>query len=246
MFPWFRSKPAACPIDAPTREWIDDRWKWLEQQFGLERLRTCRVILPLREYFPDPYNRTEADARRMLERTCGYLDIDQTAIDLTLYEDKSEIKNKELLKGRKEIPLPTSKRYRISVEISYLNDPLALAATILRELSLILLAQKDCRSVGEREYEPLAELLTIFLGLGVITANAAVIEKVHQFGVFLWQIGRTGYLDMRMFGYALALFARARGEAAPDWAKILRLDVRTAFKQSMRFLDQETMPAAPS
>jgi uncharacterized protein YjbI with pentapeptide repeats len=39
-----------------------------------------------------------------------------------------------------------------------------------------------------------------------------------------------------MYGYALALLARARGEVHPDWAKHLRSDVRSAFVQASRFL----------
>jgi hypothetical protein len=43
---------------------------------------------------------------------------------------------------------------------------------------------------------------------------------------------------MPMFGYALALFAQARGEAQPSWAEHLRPDVRTEFTKSCRFLAQ--------
>jgi hypothetical protein len=41
---------------------------------------------------------------------------------------------------------------------------------------------------------------------------------------------------MPMYGYALALFARERGEESPAWAKLLRPDVRQAFEQGCRFL----------
>lgn len=51
MLGWFRSKPE-CPVDPPTREWIDDQWTWFEEEFGLERLRKIRVILPRAEFFP--------------------------------------------------------------------------------------------------------------------------------------------------------------------------------------------------
>jgi hypothetical protein len=44
---------------------------------------------------------------------------------------------------------------------------------------------------------------------------------------------------MREFGYALALFARRRGEENPAWLRELRLDVRSACRQTLRFLDHE-------
>ena len=47
---------------------------------------------------------------------------------------------------------------------------------------------------------------------------------------------RQGYLSMPEYGYALALLARCRNEDNPPWAKLLRPDVRSAFKQACRFL----------
>ena len=63
MLGWFRSKPE-CPVSPAAREWIDDRWLWLEGQFGSERLRKTKVILPRPEYFPDAYHGTGEDVRR--------------------------------------------------------------------------------------------------------------------------------------------------------------------------------------
>ena len=54
MFGWFRAK-CECPVDATKRAWLDDRWRWLENQFGIERLRKIQVILPRAEFFPDPF-----------------------------------------------------------------------------------------------------------------------------------------------------------------------------------------------
>lgn len=90
MFGWFRSKPE-CPIDSTTRRWIDERWTWLEDQFGLQRLRETTVILPRPEFFPDPYHGTEEDVRRMLERVCQYMGVDPTRIELSLYEDRNPV-----------------------------------------------------------------------------------------------------------------------------------------------------------
>jgi hypothetical protein len=42
-----------------------------------------------------------------------------------------------------------------------------------------------------------------------------------------------------MYGYALARFAQARGETAPPWADALRLDVRSALRQSLNLFAEE-------
>jgi hypothetical protein len=40
----------------------------------------------------------------------------------------------------------------------------------------------------------------------------------------------------QMYGYALALFARARGENKPNWAKYLEGDSTAYFKMASKFL----------
>jgi hypothetical protein len=89
------------------------------------------------------------------------------------------------------------------------------------------------------DHEPLTDLLTVFLGMGVFTANSVIREKYWHAGQWSgWSMGRRGYLSMPMYGYAFALFARARGEDGSAWARELRLDVRSAFEQALRFVSE--------
>lgn len=100
--------------------------------------------------------------------------------------------------------------------------------------------------VVERGLEPdhegcaaTADLFTVFFGLGVLTANSCIREEYFpSTRIPRWSMTRRGAMGMREFGYALARFARARGETAPTWAKSLRPDVRDAFRKSMRYLSQ--------
>ena len=54
-----------------------------------ERPRTARVVLPRPEYFPDPFRGTAEDASRMLDRVCGYMDIDPGTVELSFYQDRN-------------------------------------------------------------------------------------------------------------------------------------------------------------
>jgi hypothetical protein len=83
------------------------------------------------------------------------------------------------------------------------------------------------------------------MGLGVITANATIRESYWQSGNWAgWSIGRQGYLLQTVYGYALALFARARGEAKPAWLGHLRPDVRVPCRQGIRYLAGAGGPSA--
>lgn len=238
MSNWFGSKPE-CPVDPNTREWIEERWGWLTEQFGGERLRTARVILPTPEFFPDTWTGTADDARQMLDRVCGYIGIAPETVELSLYQDCNPVYDGGLRQGTAGLYHEEDGRFRIWIEASNLSDPLALVATMAHELGHVHLLGHGRVSPDTEDHEPLTDLLTVFLGLGLFSANSVIRENYWDAGaVSGWSIGRRGYLTMSAFGYALALFARTRGEMEPDWANGLRADVRSAFKQASCFLAQ--------
>jgi len=82
-------------------------------------------------------------------------------------------------------------------------------------------------------------LLTVFLGLGIFTANSAARFKQFQNDRRIgWSTQRLGYLPERVFGYALAKFAFERCEEKAPWARHLSANVRSDFKNSARWLKE--------
>ncbi len=82
-------------------------------------------------------------------------------------------------------------------------------------------------------------MLTVFLGLGIFTANAAFRFNQWQDGQMQgWSTQRSGYLTEPEWGYALACYAWVRGEAAPDWAEHLVDGVRLPLRESLRCFEQ--------
>lgn len=244
LFDRFRSKPR-CPVDPDIREWIDRRWRWLEGEFGEERPRSSPVVLPRPEFFPDPYRGTEADARRLLDRVCGYMDIEPDSIEMALYDESHPMAGSPLLgeyrhQGSAGLYELDDGTHRISIEESNLGDPLAMVATMAHELGHVHLLGHGRLTGDEEDHEPLTDLLTVFFGLGVFTANSVIRESSWTDGNYSgWSVGRRGYLSMPMYGYALAALARSRGEDGSAWSRALRLDVLTPFKEAMRFLAAE-------
>ncbi len=129
--------------------------------------------------------------------------------------------------------------YYIALNAMNLENPLALVATMAHELSHVHLLGHGRISSEVEDHEPLTDLLTVFLGFGIFTANAVLHEVNWTRGNWSgWSMSTSGYLDMRTFGYALAKFALARNENPPAWIKELRLDVRDAFQKSCRYLTE--------
>lgn len=128
-------------------------------------------------------------------------------------------------------------RFEISFNEQQLRDPESLIATAAHELGHVHLLGDRRISPRNEDHEPLTDLLTVFMGLGVFTANAAKQFRQYQSGFLQgWSGSNAGYLSQAQFGYALALFAWLRDESNPDWSKSLTANVRSHFKKSLKYL----------
>lgn len=79
-------------------------------------------------------------------------------------------------------------------------------------------------------------LLPVCFGFGVLASGACLYDQQwSQAGWSGWSISRSGYYNAVELGFALALFARARGESKPPWSRSLRLDSRVTFDQTWRY-----------
>jgi tetratricopeptide (TPR) repeat protein len=93
----------------------------------------------------------------------------------------------------------------------------------------------------------LTDLLTVFFGLGIFTANSVIREANWRVGRFSgWNLSRQGYLGLAEYAYALALYAAARGERKPDWLRHLRPDLLALFKTEGKDLARRTAHSSAS
>jgi hypothetical protein len=82
-------------------------------------------------------------------------------------------------------------------------------------------------------------LLPICCGLGVLASDASLYDdQWSQAGWSGWSISRSGYYTAVEIGYALALYARARGEVNPKWARALRPDSRETARKAWRYFTE--------
>src|SRR5262249_14673197 len=125
----------------------------------------------------------------------------------------------------------------IAIRSTQLKDPLALVATLAHELGHVILLGGRLLDPKSPDHEPLTDLLTVFLGLGIFTANCAGRFRQYQDEARQgWSMQRLGYLPEEVYGYALAKFAAERGEPKSEWVEHLSTNVRAYFKQSRNWL----------
>ena len=127
----------------------------------------------------------------------------------------------------------------VAIRSTMLKDPMSLVATVAHELGHVILLGGKLLSPKTTDHEPMTDLLTVFLGLGLFTANSAARFKQFQEDRRIgWSMQSLGYLPESVFGYALARFATERGENKPEWARHLSPNVRSDFKRSKRWLTE--------
>ena len=222
---WWRTE---CPVRPEEQAWIDESMDWLRAQFGNMRLYGA-VVLPTDDYFPGVYEGSREDVLGVVARIAEHMDVDRNNVDVEFEEDEDD--------GRDVLPVHwefqgAAGDYRvvdgrsiIGIRRRKAEAPMALVATIAHELGHYLLDGHDRRP----DLEPLTDLLTVYFGLGIFSANAAFEYSTR---------GRTrqGYLTEPMYGYGLARYALMRGEPDPAWARHLDTNPRSFLKQGLRYL----------
>jgi hypothetical protein len=237
-----------CPVETWEKAWTETRMRFLTEQFGIARLRRAEVVLPTDDYFPDPYEPTPDQARRLLDRVAGYMGVRPGSVGFEVIPDV------RLPGAAGHYDATRNGRAVVRVAESQLDDPAKLVATLAHELAHDLLIGEGRLDPAAPDHEWVTDLLPVFLGVGVFAANAVVYEAHHSDGqTTWWTVRRQGYLPARVFGYAMALFALARGEEAPAWAAHLRLDAAAALTAGLRYVrrtgdclfDPDAVPRRP-
>lgn len=229
MFGLFTPK---CPFADPRdKAWTETGMLWLAREFGIDRMRNTPVLLPAEDHFPDAYHGSTADAERLMQRLCDHMQINATKLSLQVHPDE------ELPDAAGMYEATDDGHAIIRIAEGQLGNQEDLLATLAHELSHQLLLGEQRLTTEDPTHEEMADLLPVFLGLGVFGANATVRETMEtSVGWHYWSIRKQGYLPARLLGYALALFAWVRGETRPEWGNALRLDARDMFWKSLKYL----------
>ncbi len=243
---WFWSRPV-CPVDRSSRGWLERRWEWLIDEFGVEPARDRPLILPTSEFFPDHYEPSVESATVLFERVCAMMGLDSSGLSLQFFDGSQPLVWGDGTYGARQqyaagffVPGESQQCPEIWVCDQQLHDPLAMCATMAHELAHVHLLEHGRIDQSVPDHEPLTDLLTVFWGLGVITSNSVIRDHSPSHGSSAYgAMYAQGYLDMPMFGYALAMYARGRRDDPLAWVGQLRRDVRTPMRQTLRLFERE-------
>ena len=265
---WRRSRPqtgpaaeaqamtATCPVDDSRRVWIERSLRWFVREFG-EFGAQGEVAIPAPEFYPDGYAARPQQIRELFERVCGLMGVKPARVQLVLRKGGRAWSNRDpRFVGR--FRSARFGRDRIELDLAEAADPCLLTVVMAHELGHKRLLGEGRITTRRRDHELLADLVTVYFGLGVFSAGVAespgrTAKGWHAFPLtehtmsMLTEAGderHLGYLDEREYGYALACWAELRGESNPLWIRHLAPEVRTYMKQGLAYRAQAVRPAA--
>ena len=236
---------AKLPVEEEVRLWVDEGFVRLSQLLGRERMLRAQVVLPEDRFFPDPFDGSRESVLAMAARVATYMGVPRDSITAEIYAEDEDTWRESLPVGYGAsadagglyFHQQQDGRFLIGVHAKKLKDPVALAATLAHELVHVLLLGGGLLDPEVVDMEPLTDLATVFLGMGVLNASAAFQFKQWTDGHMQgWSTQKSGYLPETVWGYALARFAQERNERDPAWAKMLPKNVRVYFAQSSKWL----------
>lgn len=240
-----KPKPTVTPED---KDWIEEAFLWFEQEYTSDYLKSVKILVPTKEFFPIDFKGTQENAEQLTKMICEHMFIKDVKIDLHFFNDKPiELaegiviaQNQSGMGGyqnKNRLGTYAEKghgKYSIGIELDLLKNPVNLIATIAHELSHLVLLGEDRLKENDEE---LTDLNCIALGFGIFTCNS--IFKFNQWqgsSYSGWQTQTSGYIPEQVATYALALLTKYQGRDYSSWIDYLNPSPKKMFKRNMEYL----------
>jgi hypothetical protein len=238
----FKSSPF---LSAVEEEWQAAVWRWfLRHLGGLVDFRQSPFVTPNAAFFPATNNTGHARALAIFAMVKEHAGLQEWECELIEQPSRPDARVGEVTAQvfDKHDPLgtfgPEGNKIVITYDPGLLDDPMALIATFIHELGHYLLhAQPEPPPGGEETEELATDLVTVYLGFGLFGANSAFnfqqYTDTHSQG---WRTSRQGYLNERMWCYALAIFFLLRGEDIAQAKPFLKSHLYSDLRKATAYL----------
>jgi hypothetical protein len=215
----------------------------LIQRAGLEPYVAAVLVEPTDRFFPDPWQADVESLSRLARRVFDYVGLVKVAIEV-----EAATSERAIAGGIWAIELGAN-TVRLGADRERLDDPLATIATLARFAAIVFRA--DHEVVGETdEVEGRAiDATTVYLGLGLITTNAAYRYRASgelrgSSAITRWSHSELGALSPQAMSYLLAAQLVARAATSSEVravAKILETNQATYLAAAIRELDGDEL-----
>jgi len=240
------------------REWVLDALRGLVEACGHEHLVCTPVVLPSADCFPDRWSPDARGVRRLALRILRYAGLGELDVEVAMFDD-DRADHPRLAPGvvhRQDHEGAAAwfagivdGTCHFGAATSLLDDPGGVTAALAHESAHAFRHARGLEMEARDLEECLTDLSTIYLGMGVLTANAslrhrswAIGREGNSLGGHAWSTQHLGYLSPQTMCFALAVFERVRERGAGERRAIVdALETNQAgfFKAARRWLERE-------
>ena len=189
---------------------------------GLDPLACAPLLKPTPKFFPDLWTPDAAGVTRLALRLLRYARLDELRVSVQLFaEHEVEPDDPHITSGSHAGAAAwfagiEEGVVRFGANVRYLADPLGVTAAMARETAHAYRSHHGLTVDDLLAEEHLTDLTTVYLGFGLLTANATIrhssgmldgFASQHQWSAF-------GYLSPQSMCFALACHSVLRGEEA--------------------------------
>jgi hypothetical protein len=243
--------PRALP-EPERREWLLDALRTLLHRTDWEHFVCSPIVLPRSAYFPDRWTPTTGGATRLIRRLLAYADLDDLTPHVDLFDNERP-------------PQPHGTTHSVhhqgaaglflgiadgvayfGADAELLADPGGITAALAHEVAHAYRTHHALCVDAIDEEEPLTDLTAVFLGFGILNANAALRHRsgFGADGIFShrWSVQQLGYLPPQELCFLLAVQVFVRGAdraTAKIVAEHLEPNQASYFHAALRWLERE-------
>lgn len=239
----------------PDQDWLIDRMAALLGRCGHEPFLCAPLLTPNDRCFPDRWSPDAHGARTLIKRLFAHALLSPLDVAVALYVPETRIDPFAHLSG------DVMRRHqgaaawyagshegiaRFAIDARQLTDPVGIVGILCHEVAH---AWRDHQGIVEEDRvdeEPLTDLTTIYLGFGILSANASYrfYKSGRQAGILSyteWSHHRTGYVPVQGMCFLLAAQALICEIPAKTVAGWLGTTQRASFLQAYEQLDPDAL-----
>jgi len=239
-------------LDPDVEGWHLETWTLLLQRLGAQvSLAETPVVLPTREFFPPTEATGHSRAEHVFACVKSVMGMEAWPVSLEAQTERRGGERIAEFVSTESVDAPAG-TFRVEgdgrVVITYspelVDRPGDLVATLAHELAHYLLASHQ-ELVEDETHELMTDLAVAYAGLGLFGANAAFSFGQHGDAFSQgWSWRSSGYLSPRSWAFALAVFARLRGDDG-GIEPYLKPEIASLRRDALRYLDKHPDLLAP-
>jgi hypothetical protein len=235
--------------DEDERERPLDQLTRLVLAAGADTFVAAPIVAPDDRAFPDRWTPDAAGVERLLRRVLGHAGLGALELELSI-DAYAETEIQVDAQGRAQITGHRGtaawfagirgRTCRFGVDVNGLADPGQLAGTLAHEAAHAYRHYHDLVARDPALEEQLTDLTTVYLGLGILTANASVRYRSDARG---YRSTHGGYLSVQAMCWLLAAQVVARGEPPRGVARWLDTTQAACLRAACGLLDRDALIA---